>query len=219
MNKPLLILSLFAVLSGSFSVSAQAQAVAPQARTSVSFRHPDSLIRIANGKSEADSSIPSYSLLRKALVAVRSDSVVNGSDLLADAIDHLQPKETPFSIVVNINEDPSTGMAFTWFTNEGILTGNVQIVKGKKSNPEKNFNPLKSVSSMNASVNDLNYCTTANALSSLAGITDDSKRNYVSHEALVNGLLASCRIRQETINCPDGCPSKCNRQRYYRYHL
>ena len=191
MRKTLLSLSLFAVLAGSFVVSAHAQKVVPQASTKVSVHKSDSLLRIANAKSEVEFTVPSFTLLRRAVVAANSDSVANGSVLLESAINNLQPKETPYSIVVNINQDPATEMAFAWFTNQGIAVGNVQIVKGEKSDPDQFFTPLKSVSSINASVNDLNYCTRLNALSGLAGISDSSKRNYMSHKALVTDLVSN----------------------------
>ncbi len=189
MKIKLLSLSLFAAVIGLLPVAVTAQVVAPQVHSSVSLHKPDSLLRIANAKSEIDYSIPSFTLLKMAIVAANTDSAVNGSDLLANALNHLKAKETPFSIVVNIYEDPATEMAFTWFTNEGVETGNVEIVKGKNIDPEHFSKPLKSASSINTSVHDLNYCTKANALSSLAGIADNGKKNYVSHKAIVTGLI------------------------------
>ena len=40
----------------------------------------------------------------------------------------LQPSTMPYSINMTVNGDPSTRMAFAWFTNPDITDGVVQIV-------------------------------------------------------------------------------------------
>ena len=58
--------------------------------------NPDSLIKVASLKSEKDYTIPSFTRLRMAVVAVENDSA--RADELAFALDNLVPAGMPFSI-------------------------------------------------------------------------------------------------------------------------
>ena len=79
--------------------------------------NPDSLIKVASLKSEKDYTIPSFTRLRMAVVAVENDSA--RADELAFALDNLVPAGMPFSITVSIKGDPTERMAFNWLTEIG----------------------------------------------------------------------------------------------------
>jgi len=154
----------------------------------VSTRYADSLRIAAAAKSEADYTIPSFTTLRKAIIAAGTGAEPAKINILEEALKNLQPKETPFSIVVNIKGDPSTMMAFNWFTNEGVKGGKVEIIRGVSANPDKFARPWKSVSSKVDQVKSLNYSVQSNNLSTLAGILDSTKKNYAGNKAVVTDL-------------------------------
>ena len=89
--------------------------------------HP--LVIEADAKYEAkDYTVPSYIQMVIAKEAARRDSTAaNVADLQAK-INALQPYQAPYDVVVNINGDPKTQMAFAWFTNETMKEGKVQLV-------------------------------------------------------------------------------------------
>ena len=153
-----------------------------------SNQYLDSLKRVATSKIEENFAVPGFTRLRKAIVSSGSGSEAERTKTLEEALKSLQPKETPYCIVVNINGDPSSRMAFNWFTNAGVTGGKVQIIKGTVSNPAQFAKPMKTVDAKTFPANDLNYSVKSNSLSSLAGIPDNSKRSYTVNKAIVTNL-------------------------------
>lgn len=115
---------------------------------------------------ESDYSIPSWTLLRRAL---------NG----------LQPATFPYSINMTINGDPASRMGFAWFTNPTVKAGKVQVV-AKADATEADFaTPSMTIDATSAEVKDLNYVIAKN---NVPGIEANTKRSYTSHKALASGL-------------------------------
>ncbi len=167
--------------------------VMAQKQTSLSFvssafQNIDSIKKIAVLKSETDYTIPSFTILRKAIVTANLDSAARKRDIILEAINNLQSKEVPYSITININKDPSTKMAFNWFTNTGIIGGKVQIIGGLVKNTKQFDKPLVTINAKVDPVNNLNYSVSSNGLSKLAGIPENTKKSYMSNKALVTGL-------------------------------
>lgn len=115
---------------------------------------------------EADFTTPSYTRLVR---------------LMAE----MQPSTMPYSINMTVNGDPSTRMAFAWFTNSGIKDGKVQIVAKADAKAEDFASPLLVVNAVSADVKDLNYVIAKN---NVDGVEANSKRSYTSHKALATGL-------------------------------
>jgi acid phosphatase type 7 len=151
----------------------------------------DSLRAIAYAKKEGDYTVPSFTLLRKAIAAASSTSGTSEIMNLRDALINLQQKTIPYSIVININGDPSTRMAFNWFTNAGIEGGTVEIVPGIATNESDFAKPLMSINARINPINDLNYNVSANRLAKLADIQVNTKKSYISHKAIATGLTPS----------------------------
>jgi hypothetical protein len=154
----------------------------------ITMHYIDSLKMAAAAKSEADYTIPSFTRLKKAIVAAGTGAEHEKIAMLEEALKNLKPKETPFSIVVNINEDPSTMMAFNWFTNAGVKGGKIEIIRGTTTNPEKFARPWKTVDSKADQTNGLNYSVKSNGLSASSGIRDSTKKNYASNKAVATKL-------------------------------
>jgi acid phosphatase type 7 len=153
-----------------------------------SINYLDSLRKVATSKSEENFDVPGFTKLRKAIVSSNTGADADKTKTLEEALKNLRPKETPYSIVVNINQDPSSQMAFNWFTNAGVKGGKVQIIKGIVSSREKFAKPMKTVDAKTFPANDLNYSVKSNGLSTLAGIVDNSKRSYTVNKAIVTNL-------------------------------
>jgi len=156
--------------------------------SSVSIQYLDSLRNVATSKSDENFDVPGFTKLRKAIVSSNTGTDADKIKTLEEALKNLRPKETPYSIVVNINEDPTSQMAFNWFTNAGVTGGKVQIIKGISSNSAQFAKPMKTVDAKTFPAKDLNYSVKSNSLSTLAGIADNSKRSYMVNKAIVTNL-------------------------------
>ena len=146
----------------------------------------DSLLNAARQKNEKEFTVPSYTLLRRAIREAENDKGTAGK--LMETLKSLKPAGTPYNITININGDPSTQMAFNWFTNAGITGGKVQIVEGIVNDEKKFSKPLITVEAECFPVNEINYCIRGNNLDKLAGIPDNTKKSYTAHKAAAGNL-------------------------------
>ncbi len=97
----------------------------------------------------------------------------------------MQPATQPYSINMTVNGDPTTRIAFAWFTNPTVKNGKVQIV-AKASATEADFaTPTTSIDAVSAEVKDLNYVIAKNYVE---GFEANTKMSYTSHKALATGL-------------------------------
>ena len=97
----------------------------------------------------------------------------------------LKSGKLPYSINMTYNGDPTTRLAFAWFTNPEVKNGKVQIV-AKNGDAEPDFaNPTKEIEATSADVKDLNYVNDRNGVQ---GVEPGTKKSYTSHKALATGL-------------------------------
>lgn len=148
----------------------------------------DSLISVANSLADSDYTIPSWTLLRKAVTSATSLKDSISVVALQNALNGLKAKEMPYNINMTFNGDPKSRIGFAWFTNAGIAGEKVEIVSGKVVDSTAFNSPTFSIDATSNSLSGLNYNVLGNKLESLAGIVDNSKRNYVSNKALVSDL-------------------------------
>jgi len=150
--------------------------------------YADSALVVVQTLSAADYTIPSWTRLCRAKKnhLNRMDSLSAQALLLEKS--RLIPKEYPYNVCMTINGDPRSRMGFTWFTNQGIQNGCVQIVKSMTRNAPLFENPTFTFAADTVHLWDLNYCSENNDLYYIADIYINSKRNYTSHKALVSNL-------------------------------
>jgi len=149
----------------------------------------DSLSNVANSKIESDYTVPSFTEMKKRLTTASSFPADNGKlDTLEMAINSLKTSNMPYNVVMNFYQDPRTKMAFNWFTNANITGGKVEIVRGTATTHSDFATPLQTVSASCTQLSNLNYNVSANDLSNLAGISNNSKRSYTENKAVVSGL-------------------------------
>lgn len=97
----------------------------------------------------------------------------------------MQPATQPYSINMTVNGDPTSRIAFAWFTNPTVKSGKVQIVAKADATSEDFATPTASIDATSEEVKDLNYVIEKNHVE---GIEANTKKSYTSHKALAIGL-------------------------------
>ena len=83
----------------------------------------------------------------------------------------LQPSTMPYSINMTVNGDPSTRMAFAWFTNPEITDGEVQIVAKADATVDDFLTPTITIKATATDVKGLNYSIAKNKLTGIESNT------------------------------------------------
>ena len=137
-----------------------------------------------------DYTIPSYIPFVIAKEAARDDSTEVNLQALREQITQLVPYQMPYNVVTNINGDPSTSMAFCWFTNERMTEGVVQLMAITDDVlPEgASFVASKTVEATPTVTKALNYATSSSGILKAAKMKATQKYTYVSHKTIVDGL-------------------------------
>ena len=148
--------------------------------------HP--LVIEADAKYKAeDYTVPSYIQMLIAKEATRRDSTAaNVADLQAK-IKALQPYQAPYDVVVNINGDPKTQMAFAWFTNETMKDGKVQLV-AKANATEADFANAITIEAATETTKPLPYAVDDSGILWKTKMDKDQTHTYTSHKAIATGL-------------------------------
>lgn len=148
--------------------------------------HP--LVIEADAKySEADYTVPSWIQFVIAKEAARRDSTAANVVELQAKIDALQPYQAPYDVVVNINGNPCTNMAFAWFTNETMTEGKVQLV-AKANATEADFANAIVVEAATEKTKPLPYAVDDSGILWKAKMSKDQTHTYTSHKAIATGL-------------------------------
>lgn len=116
----------------------------------------------------------------------QSDYTIPTWTQLQRVIAGMQKGTQPYSINMTINGDPTTRMAFAWFTNPNVKSGKVQIVAKANATAEDFANPTHVFDAISAEVKDLNYVIAQNYVE---GVEVGTKKSYTSHKALATGLI------------------------------
>ncbi len=149
---------------------------------------------------QQDYTVPSFIPFLAAKEAARIDSLSASPEEIASiatkiadmnsAIAALIGKEEPYNMIANINGDPMTRMAFCWFTNEGIIEGQVQLLPFKTAS-EKDFETAKGLVTLNAEATTtkaLNYAVSTSGILAQTKLPAKTAFTYVSHKALAESL-------------------------------
>ena len=148
----------------------------------------DTINTIVNSLNQNDYTVPSWTLFLRAKKSLQSNQDSTSIANMYAVIAKMKSSSMPYNIVMNINKDPKTKMAFNWFTNAGVTGGQVQIVTGNATDTLAFNAPLMVVNARCDSAKNLNYSNSANGLLALTGIADNTKKSYMFNKALVNGL-------------------------------
>ena len=148
---------------------------------------------------QEDYTVPSFIPFLVAKEAARIDSatcpdvtVIAGkiAEMNAAAA-NLVPKTEPYNMVANINGDPTTRMAFCWFTNEGITEGKVQLLPYPNQTAEDfkgNKEEVITIAATPSTTKPLRYAVSTSGILKAAKLETKAAFTYVSHKALAENL-------------------------------
>ena len=136
-----------------------------------------------------DHTMPSYIAFLVAKRAAVADPTQANLQALVDKVAALRPKEDPYNMVATINGDPKTRMGFCWFTNDGVLDGEVQLVA--KENAEESDFETDAITFAATPTQTKKICYTgiASYIVTATGLPVKEKLRYISHKALAEDLM------------------------------
>ncbi|MBO5404632.1 MAG: DUF4957 domain-containing protein [Paludibacteraceae bacterium] len=145
------------------------------------------VIEADNMYAAEDYTVPSYVQMLVAKEAARRDSTAANVAALQAKIEALQSHKAPYDVVVNINGDPRTNMAFAWFTNETMTEGQVQLV-AKADATEADFAEAITIEATTEKTNPLPYAVDDSGILWKTKMDKDQAHTYTSHKAIATGL-------------------------------
>ena len=137
--------------------------------------------------SAEDYTVPSYIQFTIAKEAARRDSTAANITELKAKIAELKPYQSPYDVVVNINGDPTSRMAFAWFTNNTMTEGEVQLV-AKANATEADFVNAITVEATTTTTDPLPYAVDDSGILWKAKMSKDQTHTYTCHKAIATGL-------------------------------
>lgn len=151
--------------------------------------HPDVLLADSLYSIE-DFTIPSYIPFWAAKEAARDDSTEVNLQILHERIAQLVPYQMPYNVVANINGDPTTRMAFCWFTNERMTEGTVQLmpISSDQLPTNDSFVATMTIAATPTVTLPLNYATSSSGILKATKMKSTQEYTYISHKAVAEGL-------------------------------
>ena len=153
---------------------------------------PEDITNADNTYKIEDYTIPSFTQFLVAKEAARKDFSEVNVAALNQKIDELKSYQYPYDVVVNINGDPTTRMAFCWYTNDRMTEGQVQLTPlSDLSQLQSAFDAANDVITVTATPTTTKKSRYAIGLSGIpeaSGVSMSTKYKYTSHKAIAEGL-------------------------------
>lgn len=154
---------------------------------------PEDIDKADNTYKIEDYTIPSFTQFLVAKEAARKDFSEVNVAALNQKIEELKSYQYPYSIVVNINGDPSTRMAFAWFTNDRMTEGKVQLTPlADLSQLNTVFDTATDIITVDAvatTTKKIRYAIGLSGIPEATGVPMSTKYKYTSHKAIAQGLI------------------------------
>lgn len=160
--------------------------LAPAKSLQIPLSEMDSVYKIE------DYTIPSFTPFLVAKEAAKADPTEANMEALYQKIAELKSYQYPYNVVVNINGDPSTRMAFAWYTNNRMTEGQVQLT------PITDITTLNTVFDTATTVITIpatptttkksRYAIGASGIPAASGVPMSTKYQYTSHKAIAENL-------------------------------
>lgn len=138
-----------------------------------------------------DWTVPSHTMLKIAIKACADAPSEANLEEMRQKIKELVPKTEPYCMVATINGDPKTRMGFAWFTNEGVMDGEIQLVP-KDNATEEDFEGGDVITVQAAAYQPkkgICYTGICSYISKKTGLPTSLKYKYVSHKGTATGLM------------------------------
>jgi len=136
---------------------------------------------------QANYTVPSFTPFLVAKEMARKDSTDENLAALRAAIPGLVDYRMPYSINATINGDPTSRMAFCWFTNGNVSEGEVQLVEGNATT-EADFASATVLTADATTTTGLRYAVSTSGILKATGMDGKTAYTYVSHKALAENL-------------------------------
>lgn len=153
---------------------------------------PEDIILADSTYHVEDYAIPSFIQFLAAKEAARANFSEENVLALNQKIAALQPYQMPYDVVVNINGDPTTQMAFAWFTNDLMTEGEVQLTAiADTTGLASAFDEATDVIAVEAThttTKKIRYAIGLSGIPAATGLSQGTKFKYTSHKAIAQDL-------------------------------
>ena len=139
-----------------------------------------------------DYTIPSFTRFLIAKNAAKASGTEANIALLEQRIAELKTYQYPYDVVANINGDPTTRMAFAWYTNDRMTDGQLQVaeIASIEALATAFDDPTKvtTVQATATATKKSRYAIGLSGVPEATGIPQSTKYKYTSHKAIAEGL-------------------------------
>ena len=139
-----------------------------------------------------DYTIPSFTQFLIAKNAAKANGTEANMALLEQRIAELKTYQYPYDVVANINGDPTTRMAFAWFTNDRMMEGQVQLTPlsdvASLSTAFDAAEDVITVTATSAATKKSRYALGLSGVPEASGVPMSTKYKYTSHKAIAENL-------------------------------
>ena len=139
-----------------------------------------------------DYTVPSYIQFLAAKETARENPTEENVAAMNQKIAELKSYKCPYTVVANINGDPSNRMAFAWFTNDRMEDGMVQLVPvADSADLNTAFDGATDIIEVVATptvTKKIRYAIALSGIPKATGQSVSTKYKYVSHKAIAEGL-------------------------------
>ena len=139
-----------------------------------------------------DYTIPSFTRFLIAKNAAKASGTEANIALLEQRIAELKTYQYPYDVVANINGDPTTRMAFAWYTNDRMTDGQLQVaeIASLEALATAFDDPTKvtTVQATATATKKSRYAIGLSGVPEATGIPQSTKYKYTSHKAIAEGL-------------------------------
>jgi len=133
--------------------------------------------------------IPSFIPFWAAKEAARQDSSEANLQAMRDKIALLVGAQEPYCLVANINGDPTTRMAFNWFTNDSITAGQVQLLaKANATAEDFSGQDVITLQAKDSLTKALRYAVNTSGLIKAIGFEAKTAFTYRIHRVIATDL-------------------------------
>lgn len=145
----------------------------------------------ANYKIE-DYTIPSFIQFLITKEAARNNPTEENLIAMNNKIAELKTYQYPYDVVANINGDPTTRMAFAWYTNDLMTEGKLQVVAISQpddaQNAFDNVDMVQTVEATSTATKKSRYAIGLSGIPAATGLSQSTKFKYTSHKAIAENL-------------------------------
>ena len=139
-----------------------------------------------------DYTIPSFTQFLIAKEAAKANPTEANMNAVYQKIDELKSYQYPYTVVANINGDPTTRMAFAWLTNDRMLEGKVQLTSvNDTASLSTAFDAAEDVITVTATstaTKKIRYAIGTSGIPAATGVPQSTKYKYTSHKAIAENL-------------------------------